>query len=134
MDRPQIYQQPQMATMPHYGVKSDKVILATPTWMAAIRGLQILFSIIIFGLCAWTIHSVYLDCDGLAIAVVSFLRSLQHRQRVSPHGFFPQQLCALSSLKWLLAKRTPLTYHPTVRPDLGHTGLYDHYREDPVVP
>jgi len=99
MDRPQIYQQSQMATVPHYGVKSDKVILATPTWIAAIRALQILFSVVILGLCAWIIHGAYLDCEGFAIAVVSFLRSLQHRRRVPPRGFFPRRLCTLSGPK-----------------------------------
>jgi hypothetical protein len=46
-------------------------VLQTPLWIVIIRGLQVLVSLIIVGLCGWMIHDAGLPENSLSIAIVS---------------------------------------------------------------
>lgn len=61
--------QPTHAPAPSAGVPN--VVIASPTWIIALRGVQIVTSVIVLGLCGYLIHGAYADPQGFAIACVS---------------------------------------------------------------
>jgi hypothetical protein len=62
-------QQAPVAAAAHPGPASP--IVASPTWLLAIRGAQFVLAVIILGLSASAIHDAYIDEEGLSLAIVS---------------------------------------------------------------
>ena len=67
----QVPQQPAVAVQPAASAGFRNVVVASPTWILALRGVQIVASVIVLGLCGYLIHGAYADPQGFAIACVS---------------------------------------------------------------
>ena len=51
--------------------KLPNVFIKSPTWVTALRIVQVVASLVVLGCCGWLIHGAYSDPHGFAIACVS---------------------------------------------------------------
>lgn len=67
----QVNQQPAATIQSAASAGFPNVVVPSPTWIVALRGVQIVTSVIVLGLCGYLIHGAYADPQGFAIACVS---------------------------------------------------------------
>jgi len=64
-------QQPYVAPAAVAHNDQDQYVQQTPVWVVAVRGVQILLSIIILGMAGFLIHGHAMGANGFAVACVS---------------------------------------------------------------
>lgn len=60
-------------TTPASPGKEEQYIQTTPGWVIVVRGLQVLFALVIICLCGYLIHGKAMDANVFALVVVSFV-------------------------------------------------------------
>lgn len=65
------------------GSSFPNIVVASPTWVVVIRGVQVLLSLVILAMAGYLIHGAYSDPHGFAIACVSLSRPLA--QEIQPN-------------------------------------------------